>query len=76
MYSCAHDIFDVAVLYKYCIVLYCVLISPSFPLVCLFLLLCTKDAKCSLCVGLISLAVVAALVLEKLVSGPEKSCRK
>lgn len=28
-----------------------------------------QDAKCSLCVGLISLAVVAALVLERLVSG-------
>lgn len=28
----------------------------------------SQDAKCSLCVGLISLAVVAALVLEKLVS--------
>lgn len=27
-----------------------------------------QDAKCSLCVGLISLAVVAALVLERLVS--------
>ncbi|CAN0456345.1 unnamed protein product, partial [Ectocarpus sp. 12 AP-2014] len=27
-----------------------------------------EDAKCSLCVGLISLAVVAALVLERLVS--------
>lgn len=28
----------------------------------------SQDAKCSLCVGLISLAVVAALVLERLVS--------
>ncbi len=28
----------------------------------------SQDAKCSLCVGLISLAVVAALVLDRLVS--------
>lgn len=39
------------------------------PLNFVWLLLVSQDAKCSLCVGLISLAVVAALVLEKLVSG-------